>query len=295
MKYRTAKKIIFSVLAVCWIGCLVLFYFLYNSALATPEAERAAGQARMKLAAWNVQSGENDPDVIAEQIKYFADYDVIGLNEVNSKNVDKYAEALGPQFQSFVSKTGRGIRLAILFDKNRFELLEQKEMSEYRDWALNNGDGTHRSPIYVRLKERQTGYEFVFMTNHLARQDNKLRQEQAAGLREWARDSQTPIVAMGDFNFDYSFANQKGNIAFNEFMKDGVWRWIRPVEEIDSNWSDGDKDGVDDYPDSMLDFAFVANGAKELSCQCEIIVRPGDFPDDETKSDHRPTVLRIGL
>ena len=267
------------------VGNFFLFKAFYKSVAGTKA------NSNLKLAAWNVQSGGNDPDVIAEQIKYFADYDVIGLNEVNSKNVDKYTIALGPQFQSFTSETFRANRLAILFDKNRFELLEQKEMFEYRDWTLNNG--THRSPIYVRLKERQTGYELIFMTNHLARKNGKLRQEQAAGLREWARDSNTPIVAIGDFNFDYSFTKQKGNEAFNEFMQDDVWKWIRPVEEIDSNWSDRDGDGVDNYPDSMLDFAFVANGARELSCQCEIIVRPGDFPDDETKSDHRPTVLVI--
>ena len=142
------------------------------------------------------------------------------------------------------------------------------------------------------MKERQTGYEFVFMTNHLARQDNKLRQEQAAGLREWARDSQTPIIAIGDFNFDYSFKSQKGNLAFNELLKDGVWKWIRPVEEIDTQWSD--RDGRDAYPDSMLDFAFVANGAKKLDWRCEIVVRDGDFPDDKTTSDHRPTVLVVG-
>ena len=55
-----------------------------------------------------------------------------------------------------------------------------------------------------------------------------------------------------------------------------------------------DEDGVDNYPGSMLDFAFVANGAKEFTWECEIVVRDGDFPDDETKSDHRPTVLLVG-
>ena len=267
---------------------LVGNFFLYKAFYRAVAGSKA--NSNLKLAAWNVQSGGNDPEVIAEQIKYFAGYDVIGLNEVNSKNVAKYADALGPQFQSFTSKTGGADRLAIFFDRNRFDLLEQKEMFEYRDWTLNNG--THRSPIYVRLKERQTGYEFIFMTNHLARQDNKLRQEQAAGLREWARDSQTPIVAMGDFNFDYSFKSQKGNLAFNELLKDGVWKWIRPVEEIDTQWSD--RDGRDAYPDSMLDFAFVANGAKKLDWRCEIVVRDGDFPDDDTTSDHRPTVLVVG-
>lgn len=275
----------YAIIAIGVAGNIFLFKAFYQ------EVPDAVANSQLKLAAWNVESGGNDPELIAQQIKYFADYDVIGLNEVNSKNVDKYTIALGPQFQSFVSKTGRADRLAILFDKNRFELLEQKEMAQYRDWTLNNG--THRSPIYVRLRERETGYEFVFMTNHLARGNAELRQEQAAGLREWARDSQTPIITIGDFNFDFSFTTQKGNQAFNEFLKDGVWTWIRPVKEIDSNWSDRDGDGVDNYPDSMLDFAFVANGAKELSCQCEIVVRAGDFPDDETKSDHRPTVLVV--
>ena len=177
------------------VGNFFLFKAFYKS---VSESE---ANSNLKLAAWNVQSGDNDPDVIADQIKYFADYDLIGLNEVNSKNVDAYAKALGPQFQTFMSKTGGANRLAILFDKNRFELLEQKEMFEYRDWTLNNG--THRSPIYVRLKERQTGYEFIFMTNHLARKNGKLRQERAAGLREWARDSNTPIVAIGAVSYTH--------------------------------------------------------------------------------------------
>ena len=45
----------------------------------------------------------------------------------------------------------------------------------------------------------------------------------------------------------------------------------------------------------MLDFAFVANGAKDLICQCEIVVGENDFPDGETQSDHRPTVLVVEL
>jgi len=61
-------------------------------------------------------------------------------------------------------------------------LLEAIEKHKY-----NNG--THRSPLYVRLRERESGFEFIFMTNHLARRNEQLRQAQAAGLREWARNS----------------------------------------------------------------------------------------------------------
>ena len=43
----------------------------------------------------------------------------------------------------------------------------------------------------------------------------------------------------------------------------------------------------------MLDFAFVANGAKKFDCDCEIVVRANDFPDDETTSDHRATILAV--
>ena len=129
------------------------------------------------------------------------------------------------------------------------------------------------------------------MTNHLARRDKQLRQFQAVGLREWARDSNTPIIAAGDFNFDYSFRTQKGNESFNVFMRDGIWEWIKPNPLIDTNWSGSGL--VDTYPDSMLDFVFVANGAKDFESRCSVVVREGDFPDDDNTSDHRATVAQF--
>ena len=47
------------------------------------------------------------------------------------------------------------------------------------------------------------------------------------------------------------------------FLRDGVWKWLKPQPLIDTNWADHDGDGQDDYPDSMLDFVFVANRARE--------------------------------
>jgi hypothetical protein len=43
----------------------------------------------------------------------------------------------------------------------------------------------------------------------------------------------------------------------------------------------------------MLDFAFVAGPAKGWKAVCKVIVRDGDFPDDEATSDHRPIELRM--
>ena len=40
-----------------------------------------------------------------------------------------------------------------------------------------------------------------------------------------------------------------------------TWKWIKPEPLVDTNWADHDGDGDDDYPDSMLDFIFVAGAA----------------------------------
>ena len=78
-----------------------------------------------------------------------------------------------------------------------------------------------------------------------------------------------------------------------QFMRDGIWKWVKPVEWIDTNWADRNDDGVDDYPGSLLDFVFVANGATEWKTTRCVIVRDGDFPDDEAMSDHRPVELVV--
>ena len=72
-----------------------------------------------------------------------------------------------------------------------------------------------------------------------------------------------PLLAIGDYNFDYNFHTKTGNKAFQLFTRDGVWKWLRPEKLIDSNWSDTnprlpDDQRTDRYPDSILDFIFVA-------------------------------------
>ena len=132
------------------------------------------------------------------------------------------------------------------------------------------------------------------------------------GLREWARQQTKPIIAAGDYNFDFDFRNLTGNQSMALFMRrpasDGgafVWQWVVPSPEfsvsgtsdadrrvgmltewIDTNWA-GDN-GSDRYRDSMLDFIFVAQRARDWKAEANIIFRPGDFPDDERTSDHRP-------
>ena len=201
--------------------------------------------------AWNVQSGESDARVIADQLRQLPGYDVYCLTKVLRRSFPTYKAAL-PDYQAIESASGRSDRMMILFNVQKFELLEQNELHQ-----LNNG--THRSPFYVRLRDKKTQTELIVMTNHLARGNKYLRLQQAAGLREWARDQPVGVVNIGDFNMDYSFKRKKGNDAFPEMLRDNIWKWIPPEPLVDTQWSDNY--GKDRYPNSMLDFAFVSGPA----------------------------------
>ena len=72
-----------------------------------------------------------------------------------------------------------------------------------------------------------------------------------------------------------------------------IWLWVQPTEWIDTQWSD--RNGKDAYPDSMLDFAFVSGPAKKWNPKCRVIVREGDFPDNNQTSDLRPIEVRLDL
>ena len=255
------------------------------------QHEAAVTGTKLSILAWNVESGGNDPNVIAAQLRELTGYDIYCLCEVHADSFDRYTAAVGEGFVSLNSKTGRGDRMQISFNGNRFELLQGNELHRHGNHELNNGN--HRSPLFVRLKDRRSGVQFIVMTNHLARASTELRTQQAIGLREWARNQNVAMINIGDFNMDFDFKSQRGNEAFTEMLRDDIWNWVRPSPLIDTNWSDSD--GVDRYPDSMLDFAFVAGSAKTWSPVCNVIVRGGDFPDDDSTSDHRPVELRLTI
>ncbi|WP_442484287.1 endonuclease/exonuclease/phosphatase family protein [Aeoliella sp. SH292] len=258
-----------------------------------PQSQTSKPEDSLTILAWNVESGGADPKLNAKQLAAFDQSDIYCLSEVHPSDFATYREARGSSFASFDSKSGDEDRLQIIYNTDRFEMLEERELERYRDYVLN--DGRHRSPIYVRLKDRKSGIEFVVMTNHLARGNEKFRNQQAIGLREWARDlaQSVGVISIGDFNMDYNFQDQRGNAALAEMLRDNVWVWAKPNPLVDTNWDDRDRDGKDNYPDSMLDFAFVAGPASEWSPECEVIVRDGDFPDDNTTSDHRPIELTL--
>lgn len=248
----------------------------------------ADGQS-IRILAWNIESDGANADVIGDQLRTLGRYDIYGFTEVRPQDWPAIKEALGDGFIYWYSRTGYDDRTAFAISKFRFDVIKNYEMKEFATYILNPGN--YRSPNIYELKDRATGKQFLIMLNHLARGKAEIRQEQAEGLREWAKTIDQPIIAIGDYNFDYVFETKKGNRAFDLFMADDTYQWVVPEPLIDSNWYDGDKDGVDDYPGSILDFAFVTGEAKSWNPKSKVIVREGDFPDDQMTSDHRPVEL----
>ena len=151
-----------------------------NAIEAVAETGETAHDSQLAVVGWNIESGDNDPAVIAAQLKELAGYDIYCLNEVHPDNLGIYAAALPNGFVSIPSTTGGRDRMQISFDGDRFEPLDVEELH-----AINQG--RHRAPLFVRLRDRPTGIEFIVMTNHLARGNERLRALQAAGLRRQAR------------------------------------------------------------------------------------------------------------
>jgi len=254
-----------------------------NSAGSTIKPNRDV-RFSLKFLAWNVESEGSDPEKIATELSQLGSYDLIALTEVLPQAAKDFCAAFGDEFNYVMSNTGRNDRMVLIYNKKSMSFVRQFELHDI------NEKSRYRSPLVGHFRDALTGKELLVMVNHLARGKPEIRQEQAEKLVKWARDETMPIVALGDYNFDYEFDTRKGNEAFRLFMKDSVYQWIEPIELIDTNWYDNpeEPDGKDDYPGSMLDFAFVAGPAKEWTTSCKVIVRDGDFPDDEKTSDHRP-------
>lgn len=253
------------------------------------------GAVTITVATWNVESGDADPEVIAERIAEFDGVDIWGLTEVNApgnvatRDAEIYETAAEEgeehSFEGVLSESGGGDRLLILYDDKRFEYLGSEELD-----AMNIR-GSVRSPMYAHLRDKESGEEFIFMVNHLYRSSDAGRHTQAQMLNTWAISQTLPIIAVGDYNFDWDIRN--GGLDHDEgydlFTSEGVFEWVRPDGPLITTQ-------CSDWPcryNSVLDFVFTAGDAQTWDAESEIVVVAGDFPDSHLTSDHRPVVAQF--
>lgn len=252
----------------------------------TFAAPSATGSSNLTVMTWNVESGGALQTVVSQRIAEFGDVDIWGLSEVLAVDAEAYefaAEAgKGADFDSLLGTTGGADRLMLLWDAERFELVDSGEM-------LTVGE-TGRAPLWAQLRERSSGMEFIVMVNHLHRSNDGIRHRQATSLNEWATTQSLPVINVGDFNFDYEIDESKWDAGYGNLTAGGVWKWVKPATLTTTQCS-----GWPCRYNSVLDFIFVAGPAQAWPATSEIIVRDGDFPDDDTTPDHRPVQATFTL
>ena len=74
---------------------------------------------------------------------------------------------------------------------------------------------------------------------------------------------------------------------YDNMTEDGVFDWVRPAMLVKTQASENFN--------GILDFVFASRDTKTWAVSSTILVEPGDFPDDDQKSDHRPVRARFNL
>lgn len=239
------------------------------AAAATPAEE-------ITFLTWNLESGDSETATIARQLVSLGGFDVVGLTEVDDDAISAYEAALDSTAAYDVVYTDEGgnDRIVLAYRPSELALLESYEMIEV---SLVS----YRPALWARFEHRATGTRFLVVLVHLARGsegEEFSRWAQSRALRVWANWRRgSPIVMLGDFNYDYHVDTGAHDRGYDVLTEDDL-QWIRPPQLVPT---------IDNYP-SVLDFIFVNEAADPRSWSSLILVRPDDFPDTPLTSDHRP-------
>lgn len=248
------------------------------------------GQSRhdpVKIISWNVQGRGSDPAVIARQMAEFNGVGIWGLCEVEERTRDRLitAAAVGEKhrFRGILSSRGETGRLLIIYSDDVFDLVDSLEYDLI-------GDKDHGCPMLLaELRHVGSNTRFFFGVNHLFRTIKQKRQEQSRAIRRWVRSRQSPVILVGDYNYDYDFLHDP--VTFDRGLNDiryyddglkvhQVLYWLKPVNQAATQSSRK-------YP-RILDFIFINKMASRWEWQSAIIIKKDDFPDNRRTSDHRP-------
>ena len=193
-------------------------------------------------------------------------------------------------YRHIVGDSGDNIRVAMIFSSNKLELVNSGEL----DFVSTTGGS--RKPLAAKFKTKGDGTEFWVVAVHLTRGQTRndgsgsgdIRNDaQSEELRAWIENQNEPVIAMGDFNYDFNFTNNRRRIGFTTFTEDNGPNWAKPDVDVDTNWSG---ETSDDFPNSILDFIFLSRSASDWKSRSLIYRRAGDFPDTWRTADHRPVM-----
>lgn len=235
---------------------------------------------------YNVESGGADPYAMADEVvAAIAGETLFGFAEVED---DRAAAALvdaaddgGQDFRYVLGTTGYEDRLVLAWDDATWALESSEELDD-----INVG-GTARAPLVGRMRHRATGTPLVFVVNHLWRTDTAARHEQAELLNDWGDEQTSPVLMVGDFNFDWDVESGEHDEGYDSLTAGGTFEWVRPAELIRTQCSG--------YYDSVLDFSFVGGDARAWTGSAEVLRSDPDYcrADPYVYADHRPVAVTL--
>ncbi|ERT07266.1 endonuclease/Exonuclease/phosphatase family protein [Lyngbya aestuarii BL J] len=248
----------------------------------------------LSIISYNVESDDlddTDPHLVAEDIREIVGADLWGLSEVaDQAAADIFTEAVavpGSDFKSIFGTTGSLDKLQIIYNQNKLDLLEREELDNI---------GGSRSPLVAHFKFLPTGQEFLFTVNHFNRGSESKRNQQAENLRDWAAAQSLPVIAVGDYNFDFDLDKKKGNKAFDLFVRKDVMTWIKP-NCLKTNSCPLTGTQCDPKYASILDYVFVSQMAKKWPCESDILFVQNQVCQKEKEgfSDHYPLMANFSI
>jgi endonuclease/exonuclease/phosphatase (EEP) superfamily protein YafD len=242
------------------------------------------------LVTWNLGMADANAQSLAAQIAAFEGVDLWTFQETNNAGARALLERAveageDANFSAVLGASGDAIPLLTLYDADRFVLVESYELEPI------NTTGRARAPLVLHLRDTRTDAEFLLVNNHLYRTRDEERHTQARLLNLWATTQTLPLIAAGDYNFDwdwqYGESREDRDAGFDLMTALDRWVWVRPSAIVPTQCGETLPCRYDD----VLDFVFAGQGARTWPAAGQIIVRPNDFPDDATKSDHRPVMV----
>jgi endonuclease/exonuclease/phosphatase family metal-dependent hydrolase len=247
---------------------------------ARPDASQ---QEPFTVVNWNANLIDAELETIEGRVEAMQDVDLWAIQEARQgagERMEQAAEAgEKANFESVMGTSGNDIPLLSIYSADRFDLIDVDEIE-----AVNT-KGTVRAPLVLHLRDRISGREFLFVNIHLYRTEPDQRLLQAQLLNDWVQAQELPVIAAGDFNFDWNVWNGPvdHDRGYDALVEGGVWHWVQPEISVPTQCS-----GWPCRYESILDFVFTGGDAQTWLAQSAVITAAGDFPDDERRSDHRP-------
>lgn len=232
-------------------------------------------------------------DWVAEIIKEQAD--VVGMQEVRKNQLEDLKERL-PEYEFYgVGRDDgkeKGEYVPLAWKKDRFEATEKGVfwLSETQDEPSAGWDAQlPRVTTWVRLKDKQSGVNFLAVNTHFDHRGEQARRESGTLLRKWIAEHAKgdPVILTGDFNTTLNSVPYRNlTAAANGTTLHDVRESTASLQGPESTWN-GFQEVI---PGRRIDFIFATEPVEVVSYRAIDETRDGKFP-----SDHLPILAKLKI